>query len=462
MSYESTMPEIGSEGTVTALQLVSRSPRNPKTVVLTNDYGWFQWDEASTASQSTGLVYKVSDITTGRWLAVASLALDSETVANALLDVTGRVSIHKVRGRSTANIADLTTFTVAGVDGLTYAAGERILLMNQSTGAENGIYVVGTVGGGTAALTRATDWPAALVLPTGTMISVDAGTTHGNTLWYVSNTGDVTVATTTPTFIKVIDATTLAATGGAALAGIAATTSFSAATTVEGAVAALAQGSGTVGLAATHRVRGVTEANQANLAAFVISNDGLTYAQGDRILLAGQTTGAENGIYVVGAVAGTAPLTRAVDWAAAAVIPTGTLIAVDAGTLGANSLWMVDNTGDVTVATTTPTFRPLAWYGVQALSGPGAILLTSPTTRFTSTGVDDGLTLADGAASRIGQRKRIFHAVDGGNGLLTAGGSLHLGDGISTIKLNTVRDFVELEWNGTSWFVVADRGAAYT
>lgn len=216
------------------------------------------------------------------------------------------------------------------------------------------------------------------------------------------------------------------------------------------------------GIAFHHKVRGITEANQANLAAFVVSNDGITYVAGDRILLAGQTTGAENGIYVVGTVSGTAPLTRAVDWAAGDVIPTGSLISVDAGTLGFRSLWRVSNTGDVTVATTAATFFPVQWFGVQSLSGPGAILLTSPTTRYTSTGVDDALTLADGAASRIGQRKRIFHAVDGGNGLLTAGASLHLGDSIATIKLNAVRDFVELEWNGTSWFVVADRGAAYT
>lgn len=216
------------------------------------------------------------------------------------------------------------------------------------------------------------------------------------------------------------------------------------------------------GLTFNHKVRGVTEANQANLAAFVVSNDGITYVAGDRILLAGQTTGAENGIYVVGTVDTTAPLTRAVDWATGDTVPTGTMIVVDAGTLGAKSTWKVSNTGDVTVGTTTPTFFPMQWFGVQSLSGAGAVLLTSPTTRFTSTGVDDALTLADGAASRIGQRKRIYHAVDGGNALITAGAELHLGDSIATIKLNNKGDFVELEWNGTSWFVVADRGAAYT
>ncbi len=423
MSYGSTMQEVGLESTITALELTARAPKSSKCAVLTNDYGWFMWDETSTASQTTGTVYKVSDILTGRWLAVSALALDSEAVASALADVTGRVSIHKVRGMGTANVSALATFTVAGVDGLTYVEGDRIFLKNQTTGAENGIYVVGVVGGGTAPLTRATDWAAAQVIGAGTQIAVAAGTVNAGT-WVITNVSAVTVATTTPT-VKMLD--------------------LDAPTVTK-----------------NHHVRGITEANQANLAAFVVSNDGITYVEGDRILLAGQTTGAENGIYTVGAVAGTAPLTRAADWASGAVIPTGSQIAVDAGTLGAKSLWRVSNTGAVTVGTTAATFFPIQWFGVQALTGAGAILLTSPTTRFTSSGVDDALTLADGAASRVGQRKRIFHCVDGGNGLLTAGGSLHLGDSIATIKLNAVRDFVELEWNGTSWFVVADRGAAYT
>ncbi len=121
-------------------------------------------------------------------------------VATDLIDDTGRVSIHKVRGMSTANIADLAVFTVAGVDGLTYSVGQRILLKDQTTGAENGVYVVGVVDGGTAALTRAADWAAAATIPTGTMIVVDAGTLGANTLQMVTNVGDVTVATTTPAF----------------------------------------------------------------------------------------------------------------------------------------------------------------------------------------------------------------------------------------------------------------------
>ena len=96
------------------------------------------------------------------------------------------------------------------------------------------------------------------------------------------------------------------------------------------------------------------------------------------------------------------------------------------------------------------------------LSGAGAIDITVPTTLYTSTGAAQALTLADGNVSQIGFRKRILHAVDGGSGVLTAGGALHLGNSIATITLTNVRDWVELEWDGTSWFVIGYAGATFT
>lgn len=92
----------------------------------------------------------------------------------------------------------------------------------------------------------------------------------------------------------------------------------------------------------------------------------------------------------------------------------------------------------------------------QVLSGAGAIGLTTRTTLYTSTGGSQALTLADGA--HIGQRKTIIHAVDGGSGVITAGGSLHLGHSIASITFTAVREWVELEWDGTNWNLVAMSG----
>ncbi len=98
----------------------------------------------------------------------------------------------------------------------------------------------------------------------------------------------------------------------------------------------------------------------------------------------------------------------------------------------------------------------------QALSGPGAVNLTTPTTRVTTTGTNDALTLADGTVA--GQRKTIFHAVDGGSFRLTAGGSLHLGDSIATITSTAAKDWVLLEWSvsDTVWNVIGHGGSGVT
>jgi hypothetical protein len=52
--------------------------------------------------------------------------------------------------------------------------------------------------------------------------------------------------------------------------------------------------------------------------------------------------------------------------------------------------------------------------------------------------------------------------VDGGSMVLTAGSALHLADSIATITFTAVRDWVELEWLGTAWGVIAYSGVTFT
>lgn len=126
-------------------------------------------------------------------------------------------NVHSVRGVVTSNVADLANFTVGVYDGLTFAEGERVLLAKQTTAAQDGIYVVGVVGGGTAPLTRASDWPAAAVMPASSRIVVNEGTTWKHSEWFASVAGAVTVATTSPAFYpRVVKGTTAAMVAGVA------------------------------------------------------------------------------------------------------------------------------------------------------------------------------------------------------------------------------------------------------
>lgn len=86
----------------------------------------------------------------------------------------------------------------------------------------------------------------------------------------------------------------------------------------------------------------------------------------------------------------------------------------------------------------------------QALSGAGAINVTSYYTAWTTTGANAG-TLADGVVN--GQLKKIQMVVDAGDGTLTPTNLV----GGTTITFADVGDFVILFFNGTGW-VPLERG----
>jgi len=101
-----------------------------------------------------------------------------------------------------------------------------------------------------------------------------------------------------------------------------------------------------------------------------------------------------------------------------------------------------------TIAGPSSTFVPLIPIATQqALSGGGAINITSFYTAWTTTAADAG-TLIDGAVK--GQLKKIQLIVDGGDGTLTPSNL----SGGSTITFADAGDYVILAWNGTAWVAV--------
>ena len=84
------------------------------------------------------------------------------------------------------------------VDGVTLATGDRILLKNQSTGSQNGIYTVNASG----APTRATDFDADSEVTGGTFFFVEEGTTNADNGFVMTNDGTVTVGSTALVFTQ--------------------------------------------------------------------------------------------------------------------------------------------------------------------------------------------------------------------------------------------------------------------
>jgi len=99
-----------------------------------------------------------------------------------------------VRAATTANITLSNTQTI---DGVALSVGDRVLVKNQTTGSQNGIYVVAS-----SSWTRATDFdnsPDVEVSP-GTFFFVEEGTTQADNGYVVSNDGAITIGTTAITF----------------------------------------------------------------------------------------------------------------------------------------------------------------------------------------------------------------------------------------------------------------------
>lgn len=105
--------------------------------------------------------------------------------------------VPKVRVATTANGTLASAFAnTSVVDGVTLATGDRILLKNQTTATDNGVYTVNASG----APTRAADWPVGLDV-VGYSVRVTAGTANANTVWAVYAEPAV-VGTNAPNFVQ--------------------------------------------------------------------------------------------------------------------------------------------------------------------------------------------------------------------------------------------------------------------
>lgn len=104
--------------------------------------------------------------------------------------------------KSPCRVATTANITLSGlqtIDGIALVEGDRVLVKDQTTGAQNGIYNVSTGG-----WTRARDFDGAFDVVTGTRVYVTAGTVNGAYEFVVSTTGTITIGTTPIAFVSVI------------------------------------------------------------------------------------------------------------------------------------------------------------------------------------------------------------------------------------------------------------------
>lgn len=282
-----------------------------------------------------------------------------------LLD--GRSFHQACRTASTANIADLSTGLANGdtLDGVTLATNDRILLKDQSTGTENGIYVVQSSG----TPSRASDF-AVFDTVFGAAVRVVKGTVNAGTLWLCTNAdGSDTVGTDAITFADAY-ASLIHADGSVAFTadqsmGSNKITNLANGTADNDAVNKSQLDNAIAGTDFKDNVRAATTAN-VTLASDVEDGDtldGVVLATGDRILVKDQSVGTNNGIYVVQASGAPA---RADDLAAGADA-AGILVGVQEGTVNAERMFQcTDDAGSAVVGTDVLTFQ--TFFGGSAVT----------------------------------------------------------------------------------------------
>ena len=103
--------------------------------------------------------------------------------------------------KDSVRVASTASVTVSGpgaaIDGVTLSSGDRVLLKNQSTGSQNGIYVFNGSG---SAMTRATDADSDVEVTAGMFVFVEEGTANADNGYVLTTDGTITVGSTALSF----------------------------------------------------------------------------------------------------------------------------------------------------------------------------------------------------------------------------------------------------------------------
>ena len=96
-----------------------------------------------------------------------------------------------------ASTGTLTLSSTQVIDGVAVTTGDRVLVWNQSTSIENGIYQVNS-----SAWTRTADFDSSADVVYGSLVYVTTGTTYANRMFAVNSTGINTPGSSAITFMR--------------------------------------------------------------------------------------------------------------------------------------------------------------------------------------------------------------------------------------------------------------------
>lgn len=224
---------IGGSGAFASLNspVFTGDPQAPTPAAADNDTSiattaWVRGLSLSDFLTPTGNISWANNKITN--LAAPTSASDAANKAYVDGVVQGLDSKESVRLRATANIIIATPGAVAAnFDGVVPANGNRILLTNQTTASENGIY---TYNGAASALTRTPDANTSAAVTAGQYMFVEEGTTSADTGWILITNDSIILGTTALTYTQfngvgsIVDGAGLSYTGNTLNVGTASAT----------------------------------------------------------------------------------------------------------------------------------------------------------------------------------------------------------------------------------------------
>lgn len=177
-----------------------------------------------TAQLQDGALFIKSDgtVTMGSTLNMGGFKVINSATPTAASDVAIKSYVDSLVNGLTIHpfcrMVSVTNSALTGLivtDGVTPVANDRILLTAQTTASQNGPWLAQTT-----AWTRPLDWSAASVQKEGAYFLIDPdGTSYKNTKWFCTNTGTITVDTTSTTFTQDLSGTIYSNGNGLSLTG---------------------------------------------------------------------------------------------------------------------------------------------------------------------------------------------------------------------------------------------------
>jgi phage-related tail fiber protein len=179
--------EMGLDDATGALVAVCNCPPSYKP----------QLAEGSGKTQVLRMVLVVSST------AAVELKIDPSVVlaTRDFVTLTVASELAKLDSKQSVRVATTATTALAGlltIDGVVLVAGDRVLIKDQATGSQNGIYVASA-----GAWVRATDVDISAEVTSGLIVSVESGTTLADTRWQLVTDGTIVLGTTSLSFQNV-------------------------------------------------------------------------------------------------------------------------------------------------------------------------------------------------------------------------------------------------------------------